>query len=903
MLSVRDLTKIYKLNKKKGGGNVIALNNVSIDFPDTGLVFLLGKSGSGKSTLLNAIGGLDTFDEGEIVIKGKSSKDFKQSDFDSYRNTFIGFIFQEYNILEEFSIGKNLSLALELQGKKAGKNQVEDLLEKVDLKGFYKRKPNQLSGGQKQRVAIARALIKDPEIIMADEPTGALDSNTGKQVMDTLKKLSKTKLVIIVSHDREFAEIYGDRVVELKDGHIISDQTKKEVLAQKTSSGVSFIDNKIIHIKKGQAITKDDLLKINRLMVQNIKQGDTIISLDSKSNTEVKRAAAITDDGNREVFKETKPEDVKQQQHDPKDFKLIKSRLKFKDSFKIGVSSLKHKPIRLIFTILLACVAFCMFGLVDTLASYNRATSVYESLNMLDVKTYAISKSMIDEYGYNSGDMPMDKSDLNRLHNSYKDYNFQTVIYQNKNFSLRSNDGGYYNYINLSNINNEYSSTLRSRISGMMALNNNIKTAFNLEILYGRMPTEENEICISSNIYDTIVERTKGNDAGSKITKFEDFETNKILIRFADDKDYSIVGVVKDDTDISKYKNSDNGDNANNIKDYLSSQEVDTILSYGLTNMCYVSDSTFANLAADYSGGSSLYYCYQVGEYRYSINADNIGKVSSIQYTSDVKLKDGVSLSTLKANQAIVSSSFAESLGSNTDAIMKAINDGAKIAYTYYSTENVAFELEIVGLYDNYYGLYVTDEFYQDLHSNSFDYVLTRAKGTSSDKHLVSYIENYKKDNVVYSIQFASTAMFDNFSSMITSMTKPFLYVGIGLAVFAGFMLMNFIATSISYKKREIGVLRAIGARGKDVFFMFFWESLVICIINFILASIGCGIACYFINKSLLVNLGFNITLLTFGVRQLLLMFAVSFGVAFISSFIPVYKIAHKNPIDSINNR
>ena len=287
----------------------------------------------------------------------------------------------------------------------------------------------------------------------------------------------------------------------------------------------------------------------------------------------------------------------------------------------------------------------------------------------------------------------------------------------------------------------------------------------------------------------------------------------------------------------------------------------------------------------------------------YSINADNIGKVSSIQYTSDVKLKDGVSLSTLKANQAIVSSSFAESLGSNTDAIMKAINDGAKIKYTYYSTENVAFELEIVGLYDNYYGLYVTDEFYQDLHSNSFDYVLTRAKGTSSDKHLVSYIENYKKDNVVYSIQFASTAMFDNFSSMITSMTKPFLYVGIGLAVFAGFMLMNFIATSISYKKREIGVLRAIGARGKDVFFMFFWESFVICIINFILASIGCGIACYFINKSLLVNLGFNITLLTFGVRQLLLMFAVSFGVAFISSFIPVYKIAHKNPIDSINNR
>lgn len=903
MLSVRNLTKIYKLNKKKGGGSIVALNNVSIDFPDTGLVFLLGKSGSGKSTLLNVIGGLDTFDEGEIIIKGKSSKDFKQSDFDSYRNTFIGFIFQEYNILEEFTIGKNLSLALELQGKKAGKNQVEDLLEKVDLKGFYRRKPNQLSGGQKQRVAIARALIKDPEIIMADEPTGALDSNTGKQVMDTLKKLSKTKLVIIVSHDREFAEIYGDRVVELKDGHIISDQTKKEVLAQKTNSGVSFIDNKIIHIKKGQAITKDDLLKINKLMVQNIKQGDTIISLDSKSNTEVKRAAAITDDGNREVFKETKPEDVKQQQHDPKDFKLIKSRLKFKDSFKIGVSSLKHKPIRLIFTILLACVAFCMFGLVDTLASYNRATSVYESLNMLDIKTYAISKSMVDEYGYNTGSMPMDKSDLDRIKNSYKEYDFQTVIYQNKNFSLRANNGSYYNYINLSNINNEYTSTLRSRISGIMPINESIKGQFGLDVLYGKLPTEANEICLSSNIYETIVERTKGNDEGTKITKFEDFETKKIAIRFGDDTEYSIVGVIKDDTDISKYKNADNSDNATNIKDYLSSQEVDTILSYGLTNMCYVADTTFTGLAADYSSGSDMYYGYQIGDYRSSISASSIEKISSIDYVDNVTLKDGVSLTNLKANQAIITSNSAEGLGSNKTAIMKAINEGAKISYTYYYTDNVAFELEIVGFYENGYGIYVTDEFYTELHSNSFDYIITRAKGTTSDKHLVSYIENYKKEDVIYSIQFASTAMFDNFSSMISSMTKPFLYVGIGLAVFAGFMLMNFIATSISYKKREIGVLRAIGARGKDVFFMFFWESFVICIINFILASIGCGVACYFINKSLLVNLGFNITLLTFGIRQLLLMFAVSFGVAFISSFIPVYRIARKNPIDSINNR
>ena len=165
MLEVRNLKKTYKT---KGGKETKALDDISIKFEEKGLVFLLGKSGSGKSTLLNIIGGLDKPDEGEIIIKGKNSKDFSASDFDSYRNTFIGFVFQEYNILNEFSVEQNIALALELQGKKNDKEKVEDLLQQVDLLGFAKRKPNTLSGGQKQRVAIARALIKNPEIIMAD---------------------------------------------------------------------------------------------------------------------------------------------------------------------------------------------------------------------------------------------------------------------------------------------------------------------------------------------------------------------------------------------------------------------------------------------------------------------------------------------------------------------------------------------------------------------------------------------------------------------------------------------------------------------------------------------------------------------------------------------------------------
>lgn len=222
MLSAKNLTKIYKAQ----GEEVTALCDISIDFPEHGMVFIFGKSGSGKSTLLNMLGGLDKPTEGEIIIGGRSSKNFKASDFDGYRNTYVGFIFQEYNILDELTVAQNIELALELQGHKNVREDSERILEAVDMKNFGRRKPNTLSGGQKQRVAIARALVKDPKIIMADEPTGALDSVTGKEIVETLKKLSENRLVIIVSHDEQLARKYGDRIIELKDGRIVSDESQ-----------------------------------------------------------------------------------------------------------------------------------------------------------------------------------------------------------------------------------------------------------------------------------------------------------------------------------------------------------------------------------------------------------------------------------------------------------------------------------------------------------------------------------------------------------------------------------------------------------------------------------------------------------------------------------------------------
>lgn len=386
MLEVKNLCKTYK---SKGGVETKALDNVSVSFPETGLVFLLGKSGSGKSTLLNMIGGLDKPDSGEVIVKGRSSKDFSQADFDSYRNTYIGFIFQEYNVLNEFNIEQNISLALQLQGKKNDKEAVNALLKEVDLEGFNKRKPNTLSGGQKQRIAIARALIKQPEIIMADEPTGALDSNTGKQVLETLKKLSKTKLVIIVSHDQDFAEEYGDRIIELKDGKILTDKSKEYVAPKAVNDNVQIVNGNVIDIKNGSKLTEADFKQLYQMIKKQDKE--VLISTGEDNIKASKKAMRVSEDGKGERFSDTKEVAVKQ--YDGKQTKFIRSHMPFSRSFKMGASGLKTKPIRLVLTILLSVVSFAMFGVASTLMFYDPAYSLAKAMENMDRKSEAVTKN------------------------------------------------------------------------------------------------------------------------------------------------------------------------------------------------------------------------------------------------------------------------------------------------------------------------------------------------------------------------------------------------------------------------------------------------------------------------------------------------------------------------------
>lgn len=222
MLQLKNITKTYGTS---ADGKVQALKGIDIEFRENEFVSILGPSGCGKTTLLNIIGGLDKYTTGDLVINGKSTKEFKDRDWDTYRNHSVGFVFQNYNLISHQSILSNVELALTLagMGKQERRKKAIKALEEVGLKDQIHKRPNQLSGGQMQRVAIARALVSDPDILLADEPTGALDSSTSIQIMDLLKEIAKDRLVIMVTHNPELAEKYSTRIVKLLDGKIIDD--------------------------------------------------------------------------------------------------------------------------------------------------------------------------------------------------------------------------------------------------------------------------------------------------------------------------------------------------------------------------------------------------------------------------------------------------------------------------------------------------------------------------------------------------------------------------------------------------------------------------------------------------------------------------------------------------------
>ena len=905
MLEAKNLVKIYK---PKRGVAVKALDDVSLKFPNRGMIFLLGKSGSGKSTLLNLLGGLDKYNSGDILIKGVSSKDFKQKHFDSYRNTYVGFIFQEYNILEEFSVGANIGLALELQGKKATDEEINRILKEVDLEGYGNRKPNELSGGQKQRVAIARALVKNPEIIMADEPTGALDSNTGRQVFDTLKKLSKDKLVIIVSHDREFSENYADRIIELADGKVISDVEyageldRAEIVETEESSNLKF-QNNTIEVAEGYHLTEEDRIAINKY-IDDLRNGNVVIKLDSKRVSNKK-------------FVDTDQTSIGS--HNGSEFKLIKSKLPFKNAIKIGASGLKHKKFRLIVTIILSCISFGLFGLSDTLGSYDHIKTCTNSLVDSNVTYASLVKGVktgsgINEY-YDTYDNLMSDNDIKEIEeNIGTDF---TPVYQPKNSSLELT-----NNMELGEDVKETDKIIYSMsLNGFGEISKETINQYGYKVLAGEIPDgNKNEVALSKYMYDSFVKFGYVNDGKKEnIEKPEDIIGKTINIANAE---YEIVAIIDTNIDMDRYlelvEEDEHVTTTEQITNFALMNEFEYCKNYSLAKIAMVGEGhidTLIKMSPD------IYEITDVWLYGYT---DMYGSFDPYYVTEIEKIIDEDIIwidgekKQLKEKEIIIPKSMLyNSMGEEIDLTDSAVINEIK---------NIDIELEIwddSSFEDNYVNGYkivgiLTDSVkYADTFvvckdlfekcisdvDGKYMYAVGNMPKKKADiKDMVSYC--YRTDSYIrYELQNPVTYELSIISIILSVVSKIFFWVGIFFALFAALMLANFIGTSIAYKKQEIGILRAIGSRSNDVFRIFFSESFIIAMINFILSIAGVFVVTNAINLLIREKLGILVTVLHCGIRQVVLLFVVSVAVAFVASFLPVRKIAAKKPIDAIRKR
>ena len=398
MISIEKLTKVYKSKK---GAPTTALDQISFDLPDKGMVFILGKSGSGKSTLLNLLGGLDSITSGDIVACGNRFSNFTDEDYDNYRNSFVGFIFQDFCLIESFTVRENIMLALNLGGQN-DESKLFDVAERLDIEDLLDRLPKELSGGQRQRVAIARAIIKNPGMILADEPTGNLDSASAKQVLDTLKDISKDNLVLIVSHNPDDAEKYGDRIIEIADGKVINDHIKNE----SASFGVSFDGNHIV-LPCNVSIEEGDLEKINA----KVKDSGVQFKLGTR------------------LFSKT-PQVV----DDNRQFKLSPSKLSFKKMKDISINFLKSKWVGFLVSVLMSSAIIIMFGLCQLFASFSAETTMEKAIKGTDNQVFVMQKAYKSQDGFEelitSGTMEIKDEEMDK----FRQAGYQGQIYPLLNY-------------------------------------------------------------------------------------------------------------------------------------------------------------------------------------------------------------------------------------------------------------------------------------------------------------------------------------------------------------------------------------------------------------------------------------------------------------------------------------
>lgn len=835
MIQVRNLTKEYFSENKT---SQIALKDVSFDLPSRGMVFIIGKSGSGKSTLLNILGGLDYQTDGEIIVDGNYFSKFEDKDFDNYRNTYLGFVFQNFHLVENLNVKENINLALELQGKK-NKKALKEVLEQVDLVGFEKRYPSELSGGQQQRVAIARAIIKKPRLVLADEPTGNLDSKTSKQILDVLKKLAKNTLVVIVSHNKDDANNYADRIIELSDGEIIRNVERK--------SNVDFqlIENDVINFPHNVRLTQNELNKIN----EAVKLGGYKIS---QKNELFKDSRRFFEKGK---FIKLRPGRMKYN-------KVVKLAKKFAKGTYVN-SFITSLIIGCIVILLCICQTFATFtggGLKEEAIAYNEETAYVLRKGYYDGVIYP---SLVQNYH-----VRIDEEEIQEFYDKgykgkiYKLYN-KTLPFSNKVYTSNADSLVNVNYATTDDLYIKYGRGILDCDIEFLAK----KYAENgkLNVLAGSLEEgfKDNGIVITDYFADAIIYHNPqylllGKDKAYESIVEQAHINNRFTVKAIISTAYlsrykNLVDIMMSKNNIdgavdfaSKYEELKKSKEfylfANELTDYFSigyyigdKPVLDAMLEDATNTHCqtYLNNTSYFDennnelaLTTRYSAVAEGHYSTAPdGEMHMGINIYNSLFGTNLESEDSPDFKERTitiktyDIDDIDKENPIVTKTFkiTKVLSIKTKVVMCVSNNDLK---------DLSKNLIIP------YALYFDDvESITSIHN-------------ASNQEGNGFFSTNEYFRAIYKIQ-----------DIVTIFNDIFIIIFLVLVVVCIILMVSYMKKNIDHKKYEIGILRAIGGKNIHLFWIFFYQILLITILIFFFSIGGMILLDTPINNILVTNL------------------------------------------------
>lgn len=833
MIKLQNVEKVYKSEN----GNVTALNDINLEFESSGMVFVVGRSGSGKTTLLNIIGSLDHIDNGEVSVTFPNEDEYNLSaasekELDEYRNLHVGFVFQEYNLLKDWSIRDNILLPVRQQYTEGAEQEEEKILEQVlhetDLNIKPERKANELSGGQAQRVAIARAIVKNPEIILADEPTGNLDDKTSIKIIEILKRISKTKLVIMVTHDESMAQVYADRIIRVADGVIVSDEYIND---NEYEVGVYATDEPETPAHKFHGRLAGVMLSIEKIFLQVTGKRTYNVCVEHIGHE-----------------REEEPNICEYQQ---KSVKPLNRKMVLKTAF----MNLKKRKARLAITTAVFMVTIFVLLFVSEVIVSMPGKAIDECIRERGIEEIYLKSIVEYKNAYRQTDFAQSGN------NDFVKENVATVW---KTFDIE-----------------RYASGL-----ALVSDNNGVdfftgKGLGEAEIISGREPVAEDEICITDYMAD-------------QMDLTQDPVGMAVYCYGAKLKITGIVGTDYKQNDIVKkirYSKLTNDEIYDIQHVYERAYCTDGLWNYLSKNATYMRLKS-ADL-------------FQRGEQAYlegEIAAASVRDVTADELIYGRRPE--------AANEIVVSKDLLDrgyvSLEDDNMTTFTAYDLGAEKyngAYTgMLNLHNYSDSFKVVGIADKKdVQMYMYDETYDEIRNDFFTDCILDVYGIKTNgKQISKYVDSSYRDGVYVDHPLADAVV--SVYQVRSSLEKYGVLIIIVFVMLSILLNLAFISYSIYDNHKNIGVLRAMGVRRKDIIAIFMAEAIVMALASYVIANALMFVLIGKVNQSLSSAENGYIAYFHRSTVMALVIFIIAIVMTVASAIGPVIAMSRKKPVSLIRS-